>query len=836
MEAESLSLFLASPSGLDEYRRAARECAEQVRRSLATPAGVGFELVGWEDVLPGFGRPQGVINPVLDGCNVLVGILGNRLGTPTGEAESGFVEELERMAERARGGEDVQILIYTLALGEAELDDPGEKLRRVLDFRERLRGEALLRADVDGLADFRSALTLDLMRLVGEAVQRRPPAAAEAAAPVDGEEDGPASERVFDGPGDIAAEAELRELFTDIAAAAPEAPGSFRADRLPLARIALWLSGWQTWLVEGRRVGVHELNLVYKNRARVTLSTLERRQVLRALCAEPGASPGWALVDEDPRVITRRLLALGREDSESAVVAGSFEALGAPEFEEWLAAKEITLANNALFGHLAERAVASGGQAASALIGFAVRLGGETGRAVLAALAEYHEDPRELREGRVRLEAAADPALALALGAVAETEIGEEALRALAAAAQMAGLAEVQALAAAPTIGARVVVAEALASKGELAAPALQALLADAEDSVALVAFESLQALGAPGVDLAALGDGLAEREGLRFDAGLRLLLGRRKSTEELLAEISWTEPDTAGFYQALAEDHFDEFAGRLRRDLADGFEAFKAESRERELSALKPLLREAIEAADGENGDEDTAGPVQKYRSYLEGGEWNERVFTIAALRGIALHGIGADAELVRPRLSSEEAEVREAAATALGRVGGAEDVEPLVALVPRRGGELFARAALAIAPGPGGAADLLLDVRRSEAAIAAARHLHADAGELPEKTVDRLLGHPTEEVRRIGVAVALARAGEDDQAIEELIDRVLAGDTYFYNVVALLDRVLHAPPDLRARTRSELETFAASERPAALRGGRSEPFLSRLLRSHRD
>jgi len=834
MEAENLKLFLASPSGLDEYRLAARECAEQIRRHLAAPAGFAFELVGWEDALPDFGRPQGVINPLLDECNVLVGVLGNRLGTPTGEAESGFVEELERMAERSRGGEDVQILIYTLMLAEVELDDPGEKVQRVLAFRERLRGEALLRTDVESVAEFRSALTFDLMRLVGEAMRKRPPVAAEAPAPVAGGEDGLPPERVFDGQGDDVAEAQLRELFTEVAGAAPEVPPRFRADRLPLARIALWLSGWQTWLVESRFVSVHDLNQIYKGRGEVTLSTLERRQVLRTLCAEPETAPGWALIEDEPREMVRRLLALTWEDSDAAVKSGAFGALDGPELGGWLEAGEITRPREAFFGDLATRAAAAGGGAVPALIDLAVRLGGEPGRALLGVIGKDHEEPRELLEGRIRLEASLDPAAALASGAEAESELGDQALRALGVAAEAAELSEVEPLSAAPTIGARVVAAEALATKGEAAVDVLRRLLDDVEPSVVLVALESLLGVGAPGVDLDLLGVELSERDGLRHESALRRLLGTGRSAEELVGEISWISPQSAGYYEALAEEHFEEFSARLRRDLAEDFETFRAESRERELSGLEPALRETIESSSAKFGDEKTAEVIESFRGYLEGGEWNERSFTLAALRGIALHGEEADAELVRPRLAAEQAEVREAAAAALGRVGGPEDVEALVGLAQRRGGEAFARAALAISPGPAEAAGELLDGARSEVAIVAARHLYTYAAELREETVERLLAHGQAEVRRIGVAIAVARAGSDEAALEALTDRVLGGETFYYSVIALLDRVLHAPADLRTRTRAELAAFAAEERPAPLRGGPSETFLTRLLRSN--
>jgi hypothetical protein len=169
MDLRRLKLFLASPSGLADYRRTAKECVDQVRKGLAVHYGVELELHGSEDVVPGYGRPQGVINPRLDECTVLVGILGNRLGTPTGEADSGFVEEYERMARRAEAGEDVQILIYAKRLGGSELDDPGEKLRRVIEFRERISGEVLF-TEVRNPDHFKAELLDDLMNLVDVSV------------------------------------------------------------------------------------------------------------------------------------------------------------------------------------------------------------------------------------------------------------------------------------------------------------------------------------------------------------------------------------------------------------------------------------------------------------------------------------------------------------------------------------------------------------------------------------------------------------------------------------------------------------------------------------------
>jgi hypothetical protein len=75
LQADRFRIFLASPSGLDDYRRSARDQFEHIRMNVASRRGIDFDAIGWEDLPPGFGRPQSVINPKLDECNVLIGIL-----------------------------------------------------------------------------------------------------------------------------------------------------------------------------------------------------------------------------------------------------------------------------------------------------------------------------------------------------------------------------------------------------------------------------------------------------------------------------------------------------------------------------------------------------------------------------------------------------------------------------------------------------------------------------------------------------------------------------------------------------------------------------------------
>jgi HEAT repeat protein len=835
MDARDLRLFLASPGGLEEYRSAARRSAEAVRRGLADPIDVGFDLVGWEDLPPGFGRPQGRINPSLDRCNVLIGILGRRLGSPTGEAESGFVEEFERMAARAEAGEDVEILVYMIELSRDDLEDPGDMLKEVIEFRERLRGEVLFKS-VRNPDHFAAELTADLLTLLAPALEH-PGAGAEGTGSQAPEEGAPQAEMPEPG-GDGPAAAQLRMLLEEAAASAPGIPGRFGTETLPVARLAIWLSTWQSWYFDNQIFDHHILNRLYRVRGDVVLGPLERRQVLRSMCAGPTLSPGWALLGEDPQAIPSDLVALGVADGEDATVrVGAWNQLDPELLRDWFGREDVEIDESHFFEHILALAGEVVEPVRLAMIGLAQRAGGEAARRFLGALRERGESGDQALSSLICIEADVDPAAAFAFASEAERDLGEEALTALRAVAGQVSREVLESLAADSPSALRSLAIELLGERGEEAAPALRRLVQDPEDSVAAAAFSALTGLSDPGIDLVEVGSEMAGREGLRFDPNLRREAARGRPAEELRSEVSWPKIETAGVYRALAEDHFEEFGEVVRRDLGDGFDAFAAESRERLLETLPAEARDAIEKAEFErvvvHGQTQTevSKTLADFRRYLEGGEWNERSFAMAALAGIAANGEAIDAALVRPFLGAEDAGVKEAAARALARVGEEADVGRLVELAQGLDGELFAGAAIAISPGPEGAARPLLDSSRGATATLAARHLVAQASELDEATVEELLHHGIDAVRRVGVAAVLIRVGEDEAALIALLDRYLAAGSYFYDVVCLLDRVIYAPALTALRTRVEVAAFAA-EREAPRKRRRD----SRLWRALRD
>lgn len=136
-----LRVFIASPGDLGEERRLFRDIVDEVNRSKANGMRMQLEPLGWEDTLPGSGRPQELINEDIKKCDLMIMLLWKRWGTPTGEYSSGFEEEYE-MAKRLLEKEDKpEIMLYFRKVPDDMLADPGPQLRQVLNFKEKIESE-----------------------------------------------------------------------------------------------------------------------------------------------------------------------------------------------------------------------------------------------------------------------------------------------------------------------------------------------------------------------------------------------------------------------------------------------------------------------------------------------------------------------------------------------------------------------------------------------------------------------------------------------------------------------------------------------------------------------
>jgi tetratricopeptide (TPR) repeat protein len=143
-------IFIASPGGLADERRAFRDTIDSYNETEAVPRGVLFVPVGWEETLGGVGRPQSIIDEELRTCDYFVLLLHNRWGTPPDSSPAGYTSGTEEEFDIAmeclkdEGAPMQDIVVLFKGVSADQLSDPGEQLRRVLDFKKGLERDRTL--------------------------------------------------------------------------------------------------------------------------------------------------------------------------------------------------------------------------------------------------------------------------------------------------------------------------------------------------------------------------------------------------------------------------------------------------------------------------------------------------------------------------------------------------------------------------------------------------------------------------------------------------------------------------------------------------------------------
>ena len=170
-ELKGIRIFIASPGGLEAERNCFRAAVEEVNRE-AHERGVAFIPVGWDLTTAGLGRPQEQINVEVRRCDYMVLLLHDRWGTPPssdGGFTSGTEEEYNVARECAADNSKPMRNIAVLFKGvdPRQLSDPGEQLKQVLAFRQRLEEErGLLYKAFDSALEFERELRSLLFRWI----------------------------------------------------------------------------------------------------------------------------------------------------------------------------------------------------------------------------------------------------------------------------------------------------------------------------------------------------------------------------------------------------------------------------------------------------------------------------------------------------------------------------------------------------------------------------------------------------------------------------------------------------------------------------------------------
>ncbi|MBE9092406.1 DUF4384 domain-containing protein [Tychonema sp. LEGE 07203] len=160
-QVELLKIFMASPSDVVKERRYVIEVIDEINRTIAPNKGVMLQVVrSEENVFPGYNSEggQAVLNAQIANMEeyaLFVGIMWNRVGTPTPRAESGTVEEFERaISAFERKGQPLIWFYFREAPTQLNTEGELEQRRKVLSFKNRIQPRALIR-DYKNSSNFR---------------------------------------------------------------------------------------------------------------------------------------------------------------------------------------------------------------------------------------------------------------------------------------------------------------------------------------------------------------------------------------------------------------------------------------------------------------------------------------------------------------------------------------------------------------------------------------------------------------------------------------------------------------------------------------------------------
>lgn len=158
-QATAIPVMIASPGDVSDERSIAREVLHDWNDVNASANGVVLVPTGWEThSSPELGtRPQQLINSrVLKGCDLLIAVFWTRLGTPTGEAPSGTVEEI---LEHIKLGKPAMLYFSSRPAAPQTID--ADQFRQLQAFRVECEQLGLIET-YENLEDFRRKLAKQL--------------------------------------------------------------------------------------------------------------------------------------------------------------------------------------------------------------------------------------------------------------------------------------------------------------------------------------------------------------------------------------------------------------------------------------------------------------------------------------------------------------------------------------------------------------------------------------------------------------------------------------------------------------------------------------------------
>lgn len=150
-------IFISGPSDAKNEMNLIKELIEILNIGLCPRFNIRLEpIMGSTHARAGVGRAQELINPLVEECDLFIGVFKKQFGTPTGEYKSGSEEEYRIAFRRNQDSKKEdhegvpEIFVFFFRIPEIEEKDLEpliiEQLQNLLEFKEDIRNNLLYKS------------------------------------------------------------------------------------------------------------------------------------------------------------------------------------------------------------------------------------------------------------------------------------------------------------------------------------------------------------------------------------------------------------------------------------------------------------------------------------------------------------------------------------------------------------------------------------------------------------------------------------------------------------------------------------------------------------------
>lgn len=160
-----LKLFISCPSDIATELDSIRLIIDEINKTTGKQGGYILQTLNWDvDTYTAIGEDaQDVINSQIENeFDILIGILWQKLGTPTKRDKSGTVEEINRTIEDS----NKHFLIYFNTKAENLNEINLIELQKINDFKKELSSKGVLYKEFNSITEFETKFRINLTSLI----------------------------------------------------------------------------------------------------------------------------------------------------------------------------------------------------------------------------------------------------------------------------------------------------------------------------------------------------------------------------------------------------------------------------------------------------------------------------------------------------------------------------------------------------------------------------------------------------------------------------------------------------------------------------------------------